>query len=155
RKAANSAELAPTAATRTARRRWYAFKPRPARFGVVAIVRNEAPYLLEWIAHYRGLGFREVTILDKQSNYGSPGILAPLARAGIINAKYWADRDKKQIRAYGNAVRSLRPMVEWCLFVDLDEFLVLDPGLTLNDLVPADPGISAVGIPWRIFGSGG
>jgi hypothetical protein len=45
--------------------------------------------------------------------------------------------------------------VEWCLFADLDEFLVFDPGLTLNDIVPADPAISAIGIPWRIFGSGG
>ena len=49
----------------------------------------------------------------------------------------------------------MRPFVEWCLFADLDEFLVLDPGLTLEDILPATPEISAVGIPWRIFGSGG
>lgn len=155
RKAAGSVELAPTATTRVARRRHYAFKPRPAKFGVTAIARNEAPYLLQWIAHYRVLGFGQITIYDNESNDGSSRILGPLARAGIINAVYWRDRAKKQVRAYDNAIGRLRPFVQWCLFADLDEFLVLDPGLTLDGILPTDPAISAIGIPWRIFGSGG
>lgn len=155
RKAAAAADLKPTAVTLGAKRRRYRFRPRPAKFGVMAIARNEAPYLLQWIAHYRLLGFQQITIYDNQSNDASSRILAPLARAGIINAVYWADRKDRQHRAYDNAVRRLRPCVEWCLFADLDEFLVLDPGLTLDDILPADPGISAIGIPWRIFGSGG
>ena len=155
RKVAGAGDPEPTMATRRAKRKWYQFKPRAARFGVVAIARNEAPYLLQWIAHYRILGFEQITIYDNQSNDGSSRILAPLARAGIINAVYWTDRDNRQRRAYNNAVRRLGPYVEWCLFVDLDEFLVLDPGLTLDDILPGSPEISAIGIPWRMFGSGG
>lgn len=155
RKAADAPALTPTIEMRRAKRRWYRFAPRPARFGIMAIVRNEAPYLLEWIAYYRVLGFEQITIYDNESNDGTPRLLAPLAEAGIVNAVYWRDRADRQRRAYDNAARRLRPFVEWCLFADLDEFLVLDPGLTLNDLLPLDPGISAVGIPWRIFGSGG
>lgn len=155
RKAGGAAALAPTIETRRAQRQWYRFSPRPARFGVAAIVRNEAPYLLQWIAHYRVLGFEQITIYDNQSNDGTPRILAPLARAGVINAVYWKDREDRQRRAYNNALRRLRNHVEWCLFADLDEFLVLDPGLALNDILPTDPRISAVGIPWRMFGSAG
>jgi SAM-dependent methyltransferase len=155
RKTASAASHEPTAVTRIAKRQFYSFKPRAARFGVTAVVRNEAPYLLQWIAHYRVLGFGQITIYDNQSNDASSRILAPLARAGIINAAYWTDRANKQTRAYDHAIRRLRPFVEWCLFADLDEFLVLDPGLTLEDILPATPEISAVGIPWRIFGSGG
>ena len=155
RKATGETALKPTIDTRRAKRPRYRCRPRPARFGVTAIVRNEAPYLLQWIAHYRVLGFKQITIYDNQSNDGTSRILAPLARAGLINAVYWRDREDRQRRAYNNALRRLRPYVEWCLFADLDEFLVLDPGLTLNDLLPRDPRISAVGIPWRIFGSGG
>jgi len=150
-----AADLEPTAGTRQAKRQRYRFKPRHAKFGVLAIARNEAPYLLQWIAHYRVLGFEQITIYDNQSNDASPRILAALARAGIINAVYWTDRGAKQHRAYDNAARRLRPYVEWCLIADLDEFLVLDPGLTLDDILPVDPAISAIGIPWRIFGSGG
>lgn len=155
RKAAGADVLIPTIGTRVARRQWYRFRPRPAKFGLTAIVRGEAPYLLQWIAHHRVLGFEQITIYDNQSNDGTSRILAPLAHAGLINAVYWRDRKDKQRRAYDNALGRLRGHVEWCLFADLDEFLVLDPGLSLDDLLPADPGISAVGIPWRMFGSGG
>lgn len=155
RKATDAAQLVPTASCRKANRRLYRFRPRPAKFGLIAIVRNEAPYLLQWIAHYRALGFEQITIYDNQSNDGTARILGPLAESGIINAVYWKDRQDRQHRAYHNAIRRLRTHVEWCLFADLDEFLVLDPGLTLNDLLPTDPDISAIGIPWRIFGSGG
>jgi SAM-dependent methyltransferase len=155
RKVAAGGDLNPTAITRSAKPQRYRFRPRRAKFGVVAIVRNEAPYLLQWIAHHRVLGFEQFTIYDNQSNDASARILAPLARAGIINAVYWSDRNDRQRRAYDNAARRLRSSVEWCLFADLDEFLVLDPGLTLDDILPVDPRISAVGIPWRVFGSGG
>ncbi|WP_119304410.1 glycosyltransferase family 2 protein [Dongia deserti] len=155
RKAKGVPVLLPTMETRTTKRPWYRFAPRPAKFGIMAIVRNEAPYLLQWIAHYRVLGFEQITIYDNESNDGTPRILAPLARAGIINAVFWKDCEDRQRRAYNNALRRLRSRVEWCLFADLDEFLVLDPGLTLDDLLPSDPGISAIGIPWRIFGSAG
>jgi SAM-dependent methyltransferase len=154
-KASAAPELPPTVATRKGRRRYYRFKPRPATFGLVAMMRNEAPYLLEWIAYYRVLGFEQITIYDNQSNDASARILGPLARAGIVNAKFWADRPIKQRRAYTNAIRKLRPFVKWCLFADLDEFLVLDPGLSLADLLPDDPDISGIAIPWRMYGSAG
>ena len=155
RKPAAAPTPTPTVATRKAKRRHYRFAPRPAKFGVVAMMRNEAPYLLEWIAHYRQLGFQQITIYDNESNDASARILAPLARAGIINAVFWPDRHAKQRRAYSRAARKLKPFVEWCLFADLDEFLVLDPGCTLDSLVPQDPAITAIGIPWRMYGSGG
>lgn len=155
RKPDTASSLTPTVVTRKARRRHYRFAPRPAKFGIVAMMRNEAPYLLEWIAHYRLLGFQQITIYDNESNDASARILGPLARAGIVNAVFWPDQHAKQRRAYSRAARKLKPFVEWCLFADLDEFLVLDPGCTLDSLVPQDPAITAIGIPWRMYGSGG
>jgi SAM-dependent methyltransferase len=159
RKAAPSPEVTPTVATRRAARRRYPGppSPEPARFGVVAIARNEAPYLLEWIAHYRVLGFERITIYDNESNDASWRILAPLSKAGVIEAIYWRNRRKqhKQQSAYNHARLRQRDSLEWCLIVDLDEFLVLKEGLALDDIVPRDPAISALTIPWRVFGSSG
>jgi hypothetical protein len=155
RKAENTPALTPTMVTRTARRRHYSFNPRHARFAVATMARNEAPYLLEWIAYYRLLGFGQITIYDNNSNDGSGRILEALSAAGIVNAVRWKDRDRKQAKAYEHAARRLRRFVEWCLFIDMDEFLVLDPSLGLDDLVPKDPGFGAVVIGWRVFGSAG
>ncbi len=71
--------IAPSVAKRILRPTRYRYRPQPAKFGVVAMCRNEAPYLLEWIAHYRALGFQQVTIYDNQSNDASADILLPLA----------------------------------------------------------------------------
>ena len=155
RKAADAPALAPTVATRVAKRRRYRFKPRRARFGVATMARNEGPYLLEWIAYYRVLGFGQITIYDNSSNDASGRMLEALSAAGIINAVLWKDRPRKQAKAYEHAGRRLRRFVEWCLFIDMDEFLVLDPSLTLDDLVPKDPDIASVLICWRVFGSAG
>jgi hypothetical protein len=159
RKSAVTRPSVPTVATRRAIRRWYPVRRnrKAKRFGVVAIARNEAPYLLEWIAHYRLLGFERITIYDNESNDASWRILKPLARAGIIDAVYWRNRRKqhKQQSAYNHARVGLRNSVEWCLFADLDEFLILQEDATLNDILPRDSSVSAVAIPWRIFGSAG
>jgi glycosyl transferase family 2 len=119
----------------------------------VAMMKNEAPYLLEWIAYHRVLGFESFLIYDNYSNDASARILAPLARAGIVDVMQWRDRVRKQRKAYNNARRRLTGVVEWCLYIDLDEFLMLDPGLTLEDLVPKAPDAAGVVIPWRFFGS--
>ena len=159
RKSAVAKPIVPTVETRRAIRRWYPLPKdrKPARFGVVAIARNEAPYLLEWIAHYRLMGFERITIYDNESNDASWRILEPLARAGIIDTIYWKNRrnQHKQQSAYNHARASLGESVDWCLFADLDEFLVLRADATLNDILPRDPSVSAVAIPWRIFGSAG
>jgi len=148
--------IAPSVATRVlAKRPRYYFRPRPARFAVTAMARNEAPYLLEWIAYYRVLGFGQITIYDNCSNDASPRILHALSRAGVINAVHWKDRKRKQSRAYEQAARRLRPFVEWCLYADLDEFLVLDEGLHPDDIVPAEPNVLAVLLCWRMFSSAG
>lgn len=155
RKAADAPPLVPTVATRTAWRPWYRFRPQPAKFGIVTMMRNEAPYLLEWIAYHRLLGFGQIAIYDNQSNDASPRILGPLARAGIINAVYWRDRPGKQDRAYTHGGKRLRPFVDWCLFCDLDEFLVMKPGVSLEHLLPAEPDVAGLAICWRVFGSSG
>ena len=154
-KALNAPAITPSLVNRVAKRPWYRFRPRAAKFGVTAMLRNEAPYLLEWIAYYRVLGFGQITLYDNNSNDASSRILSRLSQAGVINAVFWPDRRKKQTRAYNHATRRLRPFVEWSLFADLDEFLVLEPGRSLDDLLPRDPDVAAVAIAWRFFGSAG
>jgi SAM-dependent methyltransferase len=149
-----SPDIAPTVLTKTCARRSYRFDPRPAKFGVMAMHRNEAPFLLEWIAYHRLLGFGQITLYDNDSNDASARILAPLAHAGIINVRRWRGRPEQQVKAHNHALERLRGHVEWCLYADLDEFLVLDPGLALDHLLPRDPDICAVAIPWRVFTSG-
>ena len=125
-----------------------ATSPVGAKLGLVGIVRNEAPYLLEWIAHHRVLGFDRIVIYDNNSNDASWRILQRLAKAGEIDAVYWHVRPHvhKQASAYNHALARLRDGLEWCLFADLDEFLMLDDGVSIDAILPADPTIGAVAL---------
>lgn len=123
---------------------------------LVACAKNEGPYLLEWIAHHGRLGFAEIVIYDNGSTDGSRDILAGLAAAGRITFRNQPDRPfyGPQPYAYRDAIGLVR--TPWIAFLDLDELLVLDPGLTVPDLVARfDPDVAQIAFNWRIFGSSG
>lgn len=159
RKAEGAPPLVPTVETIVrSKRRYPPVAPLDrVRRSVIAIVRNEAPYLLEWVAHYRLLGFERIVIYDNDSNDATPHLLKRLAKAGLVDVVYWHVRPgkHKQETAYDDAIEKMRGRVNWGLFVDIDEFLILDPGLTMDDVLPADETIGAVAFNWRLFGSGG
>ncbi len=125
---------------------------------VCLIAKDEGPYLLEWVAYYRRLGFDEIIVYDNKSTDGSTELLKALAKAGVITYRFWTmgATTSPQISAYTDAV--MRCTTDWILFIDTDEFLVLHHHDNVTDfLAPfhARPGVGVVGINWRLFGDNG
>ena len=123
---------------------------------LVAIVRNEAPYLLEWLAWHRLLGFEHILIYDNESNDGSEHLLEQMAKAGLITLRRWPDRagHSPQLSCYADATISCT--TRWIMFLDLDEFINLPRDATIGDfLARFDPDVAAIGLNWRLFGSAG
>jgi len=121
-----------------------------------AIARNEGPYLLEWIAWHRLLGFERIVIYSNDSDDGSDALLARLGEHGVIAYRPWPGIEGRssQLTAYQDAI--VRCETRWIAFLDLDEFLNLKDGATIGDFLsrlPEDTG--AVGLNWRVFGSSG
>ncbi|MFT4090429.1 MAG: glycosyltransferase family 2 protein [Asticcacaulis sp.] len=125
---------------------------------VCLIVKNEGPYLMEWVAYYRCLGFDQVVVYDNRSTDGSDLILAQMAKANLIMHKFWnkgAD-ESPQISAYRDCLQWIQS--EWLLFVDADEFLVLHKHGNVNEFLAgydARPEVTTIGFNWRIFGDSG
>lgn len=123
---------------------------------LVACAKNEGPYLLEWIAHHARLGFAEIVVYDNGSTDGSRDLLAGLAAAGRITFRNQPDRPHygPQPYAYRDAIGLAR--TRWIGFLDLDELLALDPGLTVPDLVARfGDDVAQIAFNWRLFGSSG
>ena len=121
-----------------------------------AIARNEGPYLIEWIAYHRLLGFEHIVIYENASDDGSDQLLARLAAAGLIDHRPWPDMPGRipQISAYGQA--AIRSRTRWIMFIDLDEYVNLRIDRDIGSLLARfDPDVAAVGMNWRIFGSAG
>ena len=127
-------------------------------FALVATVKDEGPYLWEWVAYHRMIGFDNIIIFQNDSTDGTHQILAEMARHNLITYKYnRAPRGCHQVRAYTRATRQPGYLAaDWVMALDLDEFLVIHAGDgTLSSLFKAMPEFDCACINWRKFGNSG
>ena len=130
------------------------------RHVVVAAMRNEGPFILEWVAWQKMLGFDDVLILYNDCTDHSPQLLRRLDSAGWVTTqehspppgktpKWWA-----HMKARGH---DLVERADWMFLCDVDEFLVLRVG---DGTLPAflgddEPDVAGIAINWRVFGDAG
>lgn len=138
-------------------------RPEPAAPGdvtLLAIAKDERPYVEEWIAHHHGLGFRRFVIYDNDSSDGTAELLRQNRRlAGMVEIVPWPGSalppgEAPQHAAYAHALGWLERR-GWLAVFDLDEFLVLRRDHTVQQLLARYADAAALAIGWRLFGSGG
>jgi Glycosyl transferase family 2 len=130
------------------------------RYTVVCSVRNEGPFLVEWITWYRLLGFTDIVIVTNDCTDHSPALLDAL---GVYR---WCTHiirdipDGKRICAtkleHAHATEQVQK-ADWVLVCDVDEFLVIHRGMgRISDLIesPSEPFLG-MSINWRVFGTSG
>ena len=128
------------------------------RYTVVCSVKDEGPFLVEWVCWQRLLGFTDIIIVTNGCTDRSPQLLDALASAGWITHLVHEVPDGKSITSRKLAAAKALPQVsaaDWVMVADVDEFLVIHPGAgRLPDLLAA-PGRPFLGmsIPWRVFGT--
>lgn len=129
------------------------------RLGIGAIFKNECPYILEWIAYHRVLGFSRFFIADNNSDDGSTALLASLAAAGVVeHIPFPGQPDKApQLPAYTEILRRHGNEVDWLAFIDADEFFLPTDGsqsmLPFVAEMNAATQIGLVAINWATYGS--
>lgn len=131
---------------------------RAMTFALVATVKDEGPYLWEWVAYHRMIGFQNIIIFQNDSTDGTHEILAEMARQNMVTYKYnRAPRGCHQVRAYTRATRQQGYQVaDYVMALDLDEFLVIHAGDgTLPALFNAMPEFDCAYINWQKFGNSG
>ncbi|WP_462247694.1 glycosyltransferase family 2 protein [Ekhidna sp.] len=123
---------------------------------IVAIFKNEAHIIDEWIAHYINEGVDHFYLIDNGSNdsylekiqsYLDQGIISL-----IIDDEKWA-----QVKLYNQYVLPLKHRSEWLIVCDLDEFIYARNGYnTIREYLESRPNsIAMVRVPWKMFGSNG
>lgn len=130
----------------------------PLRIALASIVRNEAEYMLEWLAWHRNAGFTDFLIADNQSDDGTLELLCKLESAGVLRLHREPPGNGAQIKAYNSMLKRWGRKFDRIAFLDADEFLVSSDGRSpihhLEELI-APPDVGAIAINWRLFGSSG
>ncbi|MFN7224909.1 MAG: glycosyltransferase family 2 protein [Paracoccaceae bacterium] len=128
------------------------------RFTVVCSVRDEGPFLVEWVAWYRRLGFTDIVVVTNDCTDHSPALLDALHPAGVTHLRHDVP-DATRICARKLEAAKTLPQVsgaDWVLVCDVDEFLVIHKGAgQITDLIPKDAGFLGMAINWRVFGTSG
>lgn len=132
---------------------------RPPILAIAAPVRDEAPYLLEWIAHHRALGVSLFLLGDNGGTDETSELLERLAQANEIVRVDWRSAKYFQLAFNAQAIAVARDYVDGLFLIDVDEFLrPMNPaGSLLEACEPwlRDDTVSAVALNWAIFGSSG
>lgn len=128
------------------------------RFLAVLTVRDEAAFLLEWLAHHRAVGFTDFLILSNDCSDGTDAMLDRLAEMGLCtHLRNDGPYDKGGIQFTGLKRASRHPLVQeadWIMAFDIDEFVNIHAGdHTLPALLTALPEATAITLTWRLFGS--
>jgi hypothetical protein len=126
---------------------------------LVSAMRNEGPFLLEWLAYHRVIGIGRVVIVSNGSTDGSDELLAALAAAGEVT--FLRTSPGWGVAPQEAAVQAFETEVgyrsgTWYLWLDADEFLNVHVGdRTVQALLSAIGKAQALMLNWRLFGSGG
>ncbi len=95
------------------------------RFGVsvMAILKDEAPNMAEWLCHHMAIGVDHFFLYDNGSTDDLHEVLKPYADHGIVTTVYFPMRGLQR-DANNHVVRFFGATTEWLAYVDIDEFLV-------------------------------
>jgi len=121
---------------------------------VCAIFRNEAPFLLEWIAYHSVVGFERFILYDNDSTDGGAELIRSSRFADRATVIRWPQRPG-QIKAYQHFIDCFTHDFAWVAFIDLDEFLLPLHGDSIVPLLREWNDFSAVLVRWRCFGPSG
>ncbi|WP_425098269.1 glycosyltransferase family 2 protein [Tropicibacter sp. S64] len=128
------------------------------RLTAVTCVKNEGPFLLEWIAFNRLLGVTDFLFYSNDCTDGTDVLLDALARrGGVRHLPNPAEGRNYQMEALKDAAR--QPLVreaDWVWIADVDEFLNIHVGNhTIPALIHACGNPSAISVTFQFFASGG
>ena len=129
------------------------------RFAIVAIIRNQAPYIVEWMAHHLALGFEDFVLCIYGCSDGTARVTRRLAAMGYARHHKITVEDEDPT---GSALKQIADFEEitgadWVALGSIDRFLNIHRGHGgLSDLVSdCLAETDALLIEDRVFGSNG
>jgi len=122
---------------------------------LLAIFKNEAHILKEWIEHYIKEGVDKFFLVNNNSSDNFYEVLLPYIIMGIVTLNN-DERYYSQTIIYNDYLHECKQYT-WTIVCDLDEFIYSRRGFnSIKDFLNSLPNdVSQVCIPWKMYGSNG
>lgn len=121
---------------------------------IVAVIKDEAPYLVEWIEYHKLVGVTRFYLYDAATD-NTREVLEPYISKGEVI--YFEAKGKGvQIPCYNDFLSRFRQNSRWVAIIDADEFLApMDPYTSIPMFLSEFEGYPAVGVNWVVYDSNG
>ncbi|MBC7131809.1 MAG: glycosyltransferase family 2 protein [Roseovarius sp.] len=142
--------------------------PRPAprraveagRTCIVTTMKNEGPFILEWLAYHRAIGVDDFLIYTNDCTDGTDTMLEMLQAKGLCQhrANPWKPGGTLKPQHAALQAAESEPVIRdagWTICMDVDEFINVRIGDgTLRALYEAMGDANMISLTWRLFGNG-
>lgn len=133
------------------------------RTAIVTTMKNEAPFILEWLAWHRAIGVQDFLVYTNDCSDGTDTMLDLLQAKGIVQHRqnpYVPGGELKPQHAALQAAES-EPLIQnadWAICMDVDEYINVKLGdgrlpTLYAAMQAADPGANMISLTWRLFGN--
>lgn len=126
---------------------------------ILACMKNEGPYILEWVAYHRAVGFDNFLVYTNGCEDGTAQILDRLQALGVLQHRDNDDWQGKSPQTHALDRALSEPVIrdaDWIAHIDVDEFVNIRCGNgTLADVFAAVPEATNIAMTWRLFGHNG
>ncbi|MGH1330211.1 MAG: glycosyltransferase family 2 protein [Paracoccaceae bacterium] len=125
---------------------------------IVTTMKNEGPFILEWLAYHRAIGVDNFLIYTNDCTDGTDTMLKMLETKGFCQHRENPFRESG-LKPQHAALQAAddEPIItnaDWAICMDVDEFITIHCGDgTLNALYDAVPDANMIALTWRLFGN--
>ncbi|HEY1808635.1 MAG TPA: glycosyltransferase family 92 protein [Acidobacteriaceae bacterium] len=130
--------------------------PGPAKGAAICTrIKDEAPYLVEWLEYYRAAGASHAFVYESFSSDDFREVLRPYVEEGFVTLM--AEWPTIPVSPYAEEDCVLRCVnrYAWVGFFDVDEFLVCRDGASLDELLARYQDHPAVAFHYYMYGTSG
>lgn len=120
----------------------------------VAIFREEAPFLDEWLRFHEGVGVGHFYLYNNFSTDHFREVLAPWIARGLVTLTDWPVA-VGQLPAYRHCIKHHMLDARWMAFIDIDEYLFSPVADRVTDVLDRFADAPGIGVFSPYFGSSG
>lgn len=130
---------------------------------IVAIMKNEADHIADWVRFHALAGVRDFYIYDDGSTDDSRALAQSVGGTNVtlipwkLSASLSAPTVgfSRQVLAYCHAIENFGGAYRWMGFIDIDEYIIPKSADAILDVLSGLEAHTNISLPWTMFGPNG
>lgn len=118
---------------------------------ICAILKDETPYLIEWIEHHLKIGVEYFVLYDNNSAIPAKQTLDTYIKRGIVEVLDCKITNAPQLKTYMHCLYQMHDHTDWIAYIDIDEFIVLKKHGDMHSFLENYKNVAGVCLNWMIY----